>query len=159
MTTQGWYPFNSGTQHLVFVYSDTWHSPLFVVEPSRFSLLTLLWVATSWACRFWRHASRIQILGENGTVAGKCVVILLDDDCRGAGSGWERKETDPIIMVRSSQHASSNVVSKKNENLRVRIEGKAGNPIWGCPKFRFPKNLISFFSCCYHCLRRERSRR
>ena len=42
-------------------------------------------------------------------------------------------------MVKSSQHASSNVVSKKNENVRVRIEGKAGNPIWGCPKFGFPK--------------------
>ena len=53
---------------------------------------------------------------------------------------WIRKkETDPIIMVKSSQHASSNVVSKKNENVRVRIEGKAGNPIWGCPKFGFPK--------------------
>ena len=50
-----------------------------------------------------------------------------------------KKETDPIIMVKSSQHASSNVVSKKNENVRVRIEGKAGNPIWGCPKFGFPK--------------------
>ena len=42
-------------------------------------------------------------------------------------------------MVKSSQHASSNVVSKKNENVRLRIEGKAGNPIWGCPKFGFPK--------------------
>ena len=36
-------------------------------------------------------------------------------------------------MVKSSQHASSNVVSKKNENVRVRIEVKAENPIWGCP--------------------------
>ena len=37
--------FYSDTWHSVFVYSDTWHSPSFVVEPSRFSLLTLLWVA------------------------------------------------------------------------------------------------------------------